>query len=1768
MKNKKMFSTRRFSKKALAILLIFVLIIPLAFNSGLFASGNFWGWTGGGTAYTPFAVRSNATGETLGTFCVALHIDGISTGSYTRIQDDTSAIAEKLGISVQALREMRYAIAQVRSNYRGTTFSYENAVINFPGETLSRTMGNMFAQFLVWSREWMAAPSKYSKPSGFGKDLSQTEINYFYGSGMDTTSTLSVVLNRPASEVIDEGFIGPFKLEYGSGSNAALKEINNMGPDKNILPTFSLSDPSAAYIFTSNDGSGTIVDKISIGEEFYIKPRLYGTHSFEMIPNSTIILGVKSESLFYDDRNQPQYSLEFNTYTNFPVLQYNNELEVNEQFDLSKDVTEYSEGTVAGDYTDDDFSDEKWLSPESKALFRMTVSSIYEGGVDVIFADEVVSNPIKIYTPTQLAELAKVSNNSNNYILMNNLDMTNYCKVFQWSPIMNFSGTFDGNGHTISGLTVELQDRVGLFGSIRSSATVKNLVVTNSAVKGRDMVGAIVGDCQGGRIENCAVYDSIVTGVKSSGANTSSYVGGMTGKITGAATIEGCTVKNTSVVLDIKNNMTGIHGAGGLVGGIGNTTGNTSIARCMTENVTVKAVLPATQSTYPYGNGGSCDYSMGGLIGDSNLTGRRLTVTNCYTKGFKNETERHSLTFWVPNIGGLAGRTMNGIFTYCTVENAEITEIGMLGGAFGKVGSVFSTELSDLLYINVINTKLRWNYTGTLTSDKIENGEGAYAGVGGIVCFTGPAKIDQCYAQTDITINSTIECDYAGGIVAVTRKESGITPYLTLTNSMSEGSITHNISHYAEIGVGNTGGLIGLAYRNFNMSNCITTMSIAANTYFVGGVIGCNLNQGGTVNACVAANSSVVKNAPAVVPELSSIIARRLFPSNLTIITKTNNMALSSMTITSNGTPVTISSGLATFDGLSTSQTDLFNSATYTGSPYNYDFSTIWMSRASNYPIPKNVGLQTGVTSGATVSKTEAGSGIWAMGAYTGYVSDIYYDTPSSTGTTTSMKLTTADLLDENMQPLDSSGGVVLVYIPEFEDYSFYYITEALPAGDFENTVRFSYKADTAKVHVTDDPPPEQEYYIDVEKFAGDIRVPLPGSTFTIYRYEDSDGFTGTKTQVTTITPNTQIDTKYKLTEPGYYAIIETVTPDGFDEDATVYNFYFSGSAIIPEQGAEYERASFESSFDISGNVIITLYNINKPEDLEPPQVGDLKVKKIFENPLDSEPVTFTVTKDGSPVDLTADGIVITPSITGSYIAANLSAGKFTLTHNTQVQISGLELGATYVVAETVPENFENPVITGDGTLTGTNGASAGTSRVLPPLIIFTNIKMNAEVSKVSASVSGTKVINGLEYTDKEFTFNIIQVDDVSGGEYTGEGTAYSSSVKVKDIMGSKGFSFTINNLAEGEYYYKITENQTGNGENGWQYAQNYMIAKISVTYNSQTDKLDANVTYPTGQSSRTFTNIYKSDNTTGIVLAGSKTATGKNLIEGQFDFAVFENNNIVARGTNTADGVIKFTEIIYDSQGVYEYTIKEMSLSNSLWQTDSTIYNVTVTVTENDSGILSAYAQYPEGRVVFRNTYTPPDDPKPQNVTIQIRKSLKDDDGNIAGTNKKFAVRLYDSYKNLLKRIILTANSDSVIIDGLESGTTYYLKEEEGAGFTIKGFEIVGVQTVSGNEVGIYIPESSAENINVQIVVNNIVDDIEIIPEEPPLVPVNPPEDPPVIVIPEEPIPLIPVVPGAKTGDDTNMIMWCLVFTVTVVVLGAIMFVRKRFLRNSMRIC
>ena len=229
-----------------------------------------------------------------------------------------------------------------------------------------------------------------------------------------------------------------------------------------------------------------------------------------------------------------------------------------------------------------------------------------------------------------VAELVNGGKTDINITLDKNIDLTGK----DWTPIgtsfdNSYTGTFDGGGHTITGLTITTKDQfVGLFGYLNRAGTVKNVVMEGIQITSNHMFGNTggVAGFSWGTIENCSVSGSVsgtkcvggVVGAQKAGSITGCSssatvkgtvdVGGVAGQTNSSATLTACyATGNVTLEIDPKKNIAG----GGLVG---MNAGSSLLACYATGNVT------STGSSTGY-------VHIGGFLGN-NYT----TVTACYWK--------------------------------------------------------------------------------------------------------------------------------------------------------------------------------------------------------------------------------------------------------------------------------------------------------------------------------------------------------------------------------------------------------------------------------------------------------------------------------------------------------------------------------------------------------------------------------------------------------------------------------------------------------------------------------------------------------------------------------------------------------------------------------------------------------------------------------------------------------------------------------------------------------------------------------------------------------------------------------------------------------------------------------------------------------------------------------------------------------------------------------------------------------------------------------
>jgi hypothetical protein len=252
---------------------------------------------------------------------------------------------------------------------------------------------------------------------------------------------------------------------------------------------------------------------------------------------------------------------------------------------------------------------------------------------------------------------------SNHYILMNDIDLNGV----NWEPFGSFSGSFDGNGHTIYNFNINKSgsDNVGFFSVIGRGAEVRNLTLENYVVTGRQNVGGLAGQNHG-----------YITGCSARGSIDGSYyqVGGLVSYNEG-------TIENSNATGSVTGGDS--NSVGGLVGYNkgGTITGCYATGDVYSNWVRVGGLVGLNEkgsitASYAAGNVSSKDNSLRGLVGRNYDGG---TIANCYATGKVTSQNKN-------DAGGLVGENSGNTssITTCYAIGAVSGGAGSLGGLVGK----------------------------------------------------------------------------------------------------------------------------------------------------------------------------------------------------------------------------------------------------------------------------------------------------------------------------------------------------------------------------------------------------------------------------------------------------------------------------------------------------------------------------------------------------------------------------------------------------------------------------------------------------------------------------------------------------------------------------------------------------------------------------------------------------------------------------------------------------------------------------------------------------------------------------------------------------------------------------------------------------------------------------------------------------------------------------------------------------------------------------
>ena len=332
----------------------------------------------------------------------------------------------------------------------------------------------------------------------------------------------------------------------------------------------------------------------------------------------------------------------------------------------------------------------------------------------------------------------------------------------------------------------------------------------------------------------------------------------------------------------------------------------------------------------------------------------------------------------------------------------------------------------------------------------------------------------------------------------------------------------------------------------------------------------------------------------------------------------------------------------------------------------------------------------------------------------------------------------------------------------------------------------------------------------------------------------------------------------------------------------------------------------------------------------------------------------------------------------------------------------------------------------------------------------ISNKKVPKEPTPTKATIEFDKQLDGRDLVDGEFSFELYEGTNKLQTGSNKNGKVTFDAISYKEV---------------GEHTYTVKEVKGDDSTIAYDSSSKQVTVKVT----KDGDKLKSEVVYPDGNS---FNNKF-TPNAANATIELDKALSGRDLVDGEFSFELYEGSNKLQTTTNK-NGKITFDSISYKEVGEHTYTVKEVKGNDSTITYDSSEKQVTVKVTK-DGNNLKAEVVYPESKT-FNNSFAP----KETNATIELDKNLSGRDL----VDGEFSFELYEGANKLQtttnKNGKITFNS----ISYKEVGEyTYTVKEVKGNDSSISYDEsekqITVKVTKDGNDLKaeVVYPESKAFN-------------------------------------------------------------------------------------------
>lgn len=651
------------------------------------------------------------------------------------------------------------------------------------------------------------------------KDQAMTSqgINYAYQlqTATATTTTGNITISTMERTLTDGTHMnGSANLLYGNYKKGKIETKGKLtvSSSGDIFVDSDLKIAGSINLRGNGSGSNITLDLSNIGGELQGNEKIKALHAF-IDAHTTEATGIYGNTA----GNCPM-KITFNLWDDNCIV---DNIKGNLNFDKN-DLTE--DGTTVK------------MADKLKNLYVKSAGKIYNGRNirDIIYT--WISNAEELNSLQRVAENLNDGRDalSYNYILKNDIDASGLVDADGNSTYNTigrgntaFTGTFDGDGHTIVGL----QAKGGIFGQLGSGAVVKNINIASSVFTGNntsDGVGAVAAENNGGSISGISGYGNTIKG-------SGGYIGGLVGK-------------NYGDISNSNDHSTVIAGEGTVAGGIAGVNGTDSANWLIgtLENV-------QSNSAVTTGNLGAGQYAsnLGGIVGkNEELFGMSLTkfnINNVSAHGVTGKTGNtktsggivgtnegiisnaynESIIHGSENIGGVAGKNVT------QASNSMMAELNDVANAVEIIGDAGSKNVGGLVGMQDHATINQGRNTGAITG---------CTNVGGMVGYnTADSYLNNLENSPQATITGITN---VGGIAGVNEGVISADDQLNLVNS-------GKIYGWENVGgiAGKNSGKIDNVNSNINLyvideatrTALKGSTLIAANAQFFGGVTGENV---------------------------------------------------------------------------------------------------------------------------------------------------------------------------------------------------------------------------------------------------------------------------------------------------------------------------------------------------------------------------------------------------------------------------------------------------------------------------------------------------------------------------------------------------------------------------------------------------------------------------------------------------------------------------------------------------------------------------------------------------------------------------------------------------------------------------------------------------------------------------------------------------------------------------------------------------------------